>query len=598
MLSYLTHASPDEFNRLMAHLPMACRVFEETPDGTLAFVKANPAADRMFRINHARLEGKPIDTAFPHFSGSVVPERYLEVLKTGQTWSYHGVFYQENGSFLGLFNINAFRLSENRIVSFAFPQEDRDAELIFHKKKMNMKDATISYPQAVKEPSRNLDLQAIQKLTASKIPRLQPHADEELNVRDIKFTDLFTINELENIQEAFTNVTNVASIITMPDGRPITRSSNFCTLCDKVIRKSPKGLANCIQSDATIGRPNPNGPTLRPCLSAGLWDCGASIIIGEKHVANWLAGQVRLSHQTNTDKLVQYAREIGADPDDFLEAYHQVPVVPYPHFYRICHSLFLFANLISDMAYQNLRLVRSHTIQEQISKALKASEARLQNLSSKLILTQEEERKQLAVELHDGIGQSLTAVKYSVDNVLLNLDNPRIDAREAIRAASGIIKDSIADVRRMQVELRPRILDELGIIATINWFCREFRSIYSHLALEINVGVKENQISDQLKPAVFRIIQEAFNNAAKYCEGDTISLCFIEDKEYLVLEIRDNGIGFDLEEVLSSRELNRGLGLDSMRERAELCGGHLDILSRPGGGTTVRGTWKAVLDTN
>jgi signal transduction histidine kinase len=251
----------------------------------------------------------------------------------------------------------------------------------------------------------------------------------------------------------------------------------------------------------------------------------------------------------------------------------------------------LFANLISDMAYQNLRLVRAHMIQEQTSRALQASESRLQHLSSKLILTQEEERRQLAAELHDGIGQSLTAVKFSIDNILLNLENPNMDIRKAIRSASQIIKDSIGDVRRMQVELRPRILDELGIIATINWFCREFRSIYSHIDLEIRVDVTEDQVAGHLKPVVFRIIQEAFNNAAKYCEGDRMDLSFIDHKGCLTLEIRDNGIGFDLDEVLSSRELNRGLGLDSMRERAELCNGEFEIFTGPGEGTCIRASW-------
>ena len=593
MQTSLTDNSP-EFEQLMDQLPMACRIFELGPDDSLIFVKANPTADQMFRIRHTPLEGLPIEKAFPNFSDSVVPERYREILETGKTWSYHGVFYQDNGNFIGLFNVNAFRLTPSRMASFSSPQEDEDAEIIIHKTKMNMRGVTVSYPETCHATDNSFRLGGIPKIGLPQIPLLRQKASERINTHDIKFTDLFTIDELEKIQAAFTNVTNVASIITMPDGRPITRSSNFCTLCDKIIRKTPKGLANCIQSDSVLGKPNPSGPTLRPCLSVGIWDCGASIIIGEKHVANWLVGQVRISHRVNRDELIKYAGEIGADPEAFLEAYHEVPVISFPQFNRICRSLFLFANLISDMAYQNLCLVQAHNTQEQILKALRASESRLQNLSSKLILTQEEERKQLAIELHDGIGQSLTAVKYSIDNILLNLDNPRMDIKEATRNAGQIIKGSIADVRRMQVELRPRILDELGIIATINWFCREFRSIYRNISLDVNVGVIEERVSDPLKPAIFRIIQEAFNNAAKYCEGDLITLSFQENDGELILEIRDNGIGFDLKEVLFPRELNRGLGLDSMRERAELCGGHLDILTTPGKGTVIRATWKVV----
>ena len=588
-----TYTDPEEFNRLIAQLPMACRVYELMPDDRLVFVKANPAADRLFKIHHGLLEGQTLEKAFPNFSDSPVPQRYREVLRTGETWSYHGVFYQDNGNFLGLFNLSAFRLGPDRMATFSVPQNNQDTEIIFHEKKMSIKNATISYPKPIAPypGPGEINLASIQKLSSSRVPALQNRKEEGLKVDDIKFTDLFTIEELEKIQDIFTSATNVASIITMPDGRPITQPSNFCTLCDKIIRQTPKGLANCIHSDAYIGKPNTKGPTLRPCLSAGLWDCGASILIDEKHVANWLVGQVRLTKHVNNEKLRRYAGEIGADPDEFIAAYYEVPVMTSSEFKRISRFLFLFANFMSDMAYQNLRLVRVHKIQEQTSGALQASESRLRHLSSKLILTQEEERRQLAIELHDGIGQSLTAVKFSIDNILINLGNPQMDIPAAIRSASKIMKDSIADVRRMQVELRPRILDELGIIVTIHWFCREFRSIYSHICLEIKVDVVENMVEGQLKPAVFRIIQEAFNNAAKYCEGDRIFLSFIEHQGSLVLEIKDNGIGFDLDEVLFSRELSRGLGLDSMRERAELCNGHLDIISSPGKGTIIRGTW-------
>ncbi len=589
-----TNVSPEEFEKLMDCLPMACRMFELKPDGRLFFVKANPAADDLFQRKHASISGLPMEEAFPELKESVIPRSYKEVLETGNNWRYQGGFFRQNGAFLGLFNVNVFRISSNRLASFSSPHDGQETEIIFHQKKMDVEKINISYPNV--EPKKilsgDLHVDAIQNLRAPRIPVFDDQADDELNGLDFDFTDLFTINELEKIQDAFTNVTNVASIITLPDGQPITRTSNFCLLCD-LIRQTPKGMANCVQSDALIGKPNPHGPTLRPCLSAGLWDGGASIIIAGKHVANWLVGQVRLSPKPNTDRLMHYAEEVGADPTQLVEAYESVPVMPFAEFYRVCHSLFLFANLISDMAYQNLRLVRAHMMQEQTAKALQASESRLQNLSSKLILTQEEERRQLAIELHDGIGQSLTAVKFSVDNILLNIDNPDLNIRDITKTASQIIKASIADVRRMQVELRPRILDELGIIATINWFCREFKSIYTHINLNINVDVEEEQVSPQLKPAVFRIIQEAFNNAAKYFEGDEISLSFTEKGGRLHLEIKDNGIGFDLDEVLSSRELNRGLGLDSMRERAELCNGVLEIISSEGQGATIKASWPA-----
>ena len=106
----------------------------------------------------------------------------------------------------------------------------------------------------------------------------------------LTFEDLFDLDEIQTIQDAFANATGVASIITQPDGRPITQPSNFCRLCRDIIRHTGKGLENCMRSDAIIGHPNPDGPIVQPCHSGGLWDGGASISAGNKHIANWLIG--------------------------------------------------------------------------------------------------------------------------------------------------------------------------------------------------------------------------------------------------------------------------------------------------------------------
>jgi len=102
----------------------------------------------------------------------------------------------------------------------------------------------------------------------------------------IAFEDLFNLADIQRLQDEFSNATGVASIITYPDGKPITRPSNFCRLCIDVIRGSEKGRINCFRSDAALGRYNPDGATIQPCISGGLWDAGAAITLGGKHVAN------------------------------------------------------------------------------------------------------------------------------------------------------------------------------------------------------------------------------------------------------------------------------------------------------------------------
>ena len=105
------------------------------------------------------------------------------------------------------------------------------------------------------------------------------------NLNDFQFSDIFNLEDIQRIQDLFADAHGVASIITYPDGTPITKPSNFCRLCNIIIRKTEKGCTNCYQSDAVIGKYNSSGPIVQPCLSSGLLDAGASITIGGKPVS-------------------------------------------------------------------------------------------------------------------------------------------------------------------------------------------------------------------------------------------------------------------------------------------------------------------------
>jgi PAS domain S-box-containing protein len=173
--------------------------------------------------------------------------------------------------------------------------------------------------------------------------------------QEVGFLDLFELDEIQAIQDAFAEATGVASIITTPDGDPITRPSNFSRLCSEIIRKTDKGLCNCRRSDAVLGRLNSRGATIQPCLSSGLWDGGASISVDGRHIANWVIGQVRNEH-VDKESAMAYAREIGADEVDFVRAFEEVTVMPLARFKEVGRALFLLANQMSWIAYQNLLL--------------------------------------------------------------------------------------------------------------------------------------------------------------------------------------------------------------------------------------------------
>ncbi len=169
---------------------------------------------------------------------------------------------------------------------------------------------------------------------------------------NITFETLFDLDKIQKLQDEFAEATGVASIITCPDGTPITKPSNFCRLCEIIIRGNEKGVMNCHISDAMIGRQHPEGPIVQKCLSAGLWDAGASITVGEKHIANWLIGEVRDENQ-DSEGIREYARIIGADEDEAADAYSKTYSMPLAKFKKIAQVLFTLANQISDIAWQN-----------------------------------------------------------------------------------------------------------------------------------------------------------------------------------------------------------------------------------------------------
>jgi PAS domain S-box-containing protein len=197
-----------------------------------------------------------------------------------------------------------------------------------------------------------------------------------------RFQDLVDLEEIQALQDAFAEATGVASIITDVNGVPITRPSGFCRLCLHIIRATPRGLANCIVSDAALGR-RADGPTLRPCLSGGLLDGGASICVGDHHVANWLIGQV-IDEGCDPQRLLDYADEIGADREEFRAALAEVTRMPRERFESVSRALYLFAGAISRLAHHNHQQAR-HIAERQRSEAvLREREEELRKLNDQL----------------------------------------------------------------------------------------------------------------------------------------------------------------------------------------------------------------------
>jgi len=192
--------------------------------------------------------------------------------------------------------------------------------------------------------------------------------------KSVTFQQLFNVDEIQKFQDDVAAALGVASIITQPDGTPITRPSRFCRLCAGIIRASEAGAENCRCSDAVIGTASTKGPTIQRCLSGGLWDAGATIIVGGQHIANWMVGQIRDESQDERG-IREYARRIGVDENEAVAAFYEVSPMSKERFENVARMVFSLAAKLADSAYRNLQLTRSIEARAQVEEALRNREA-------------------------------------------------------------------------------------------------------------------------------------------------------------------------------------------------------------------------------
>jgi len=200
----------------------------------------------------------------------------------------------------------------------------------------------------------------------------------------ITLLDLFTKEELQEKQNLFSEAMGVASIITLPDGSPVTQPSNFCRLCFDIIRNTPAGKANCFKSDASIGQANKSEPTIMPCLGGGLWSARLSIMLGNNHIGNWLVGQVK-NEDIDIRAIKSYAKEIGANEKEFLSALDEVPEMSLKQFTNTARMLHAFVNELTQKAFSNHLLKEEIKKRETVSQALLGNQKKLQENKLKLI---------------------------------------------------------------------------------------------------------------------------------------------------------------------------------------------------------------------
>ncbi len=226
------------------------------------------------------------------------------------------------------------------------------------------------------------------------------------------------------------------------------------------------------------------------------------------------------------------------------------------------------------------------TEQKRAETALRQSEERCRYLSSQLLVAQEAERRRIAGDIHDTIGHGLVNMKHLIEPWLTRIrkEGPETEVKR-LEVFTSILEKTTAEVKRMQQNLRPSLLEDLGLLVTIGWLCREFGEAHPGIRVDQNIDIEEKEVPASLKVIIFRILQEALNNAAKHGKATFVRLSLNKASKEIELTLSDNGQGFDVKKV------RHGLGLASMRERVELSNGVFSIESVKEKGTTLRVTW-------
>jgi PAS domain S-box-containing protein len=219
-------------------------------------------------------------------------------------------------------------------------------------------------------------------------------------------------------------------------------------------------------------------------------------------------------------------------------------------------------------------------------EALQTSTERLRILSRQLLEVQEAERRQLARELHDEVGQNLTAAQIHLENAGRVRPTPP-DQDCHIQESIRLIEKILQQTRDISLNLRPSILDDFGLTEALDWFVKRQRKM-TGLNIALRGPVPSERFDSVLETACFRIAQEAITNIVRHAKARYVNLTIERHKEHLLMSIKDDGVGFEVEEARKGAVLGGSLGILGMEERATLLGGRLEIVSAPNLGTEIR----------
>ncbi|MBN1345186.1 MAG: PocR ligand-binding domain-containing protein [Phycisphaerae bacterium] len=562
---------------------------------------------------------KAIADHFTEMTGQAPDKDIAPIAVTGQ---------DEIGALAQAFNTLAAKLHHIR-ASLEQRVKERTAELV---------DANQELQQEISERK-----QAEQALRESE-QRLRLKLDYILSLDkesgEFSLLDLIDRSDLQRIQDAFAGANGVASIISDLEGNPITEASNFCGVC-LIIRSTELGRARCFASDRRLGEKARRvmEPTYEKCHSCGFVDASAPIIVGGKHIANWLIGQSNVMG-VDRGRIQEYAREIGADEDAMLQAYESMTEISLERFEKTLALLWILAKEISTLGYNNLTLARDNMDRKRGEERLR-EQAELLKFKNMELEGQREELKAQQMELvetNEALGEAKRAAESanrSKSEFLANMSHeirtpmtailgytellfdPGLSEDEQINCVRTIhqngqhlltIINDILDLSKIEagaMTVERVACDPSKIVAEVASLMRG-RARGKGIFFQVE---HDGPIPREIRTDPTRLRQILINligNAIKFTETGGVRLIVkVSDdldavNPHLRFEVIDTGIGMDEAQLkrlfkpfmqgdssTTRRFGGTGLGLTICKRLAEMLGGDITVRSNPGEGSSV-----------
>ena len=453
--------------------------------------------------------------------------------------------------------------------------------LVVHNDITELKKAEEKAAADLKEAERRLKLQLDYILTP------------DSTLTDFSLTDIIDLSLLQSIQDEFAKATGVASIITDPEGQPITEPSNFTGLC-RLIRSTEKGYELCMKSDQKIGKhaAEAQSPIIEACHSCGLTDSGAPIIIGGKLIAIWMIGQCELG-TTNLNSIADFAEEIGANSFEMQAEYQKITFMSIEQFESTVNLLWLFSREISSYAYNNLLLAKKLEDQKMFENELVKAKAE----------SEEGARLKTAflANISHEIRTPLNGLLGFID--ILNDSNPSIEEKEMylqlIHQSSNRLLDTINNIIEISMIETSQIkvnIDEFMLSEIFDELYSDFDKLAAEKGLYLS-AIPDDR-SDNLKiktdkNIVLTVLKNLLDNAIKFTTEGRISFGYKKEYSFIDFFVEDTGTGiapdrigaifnqFEQGDLDYTRTFEgTGLGLAIVKAYVELIGGKITVESK------------------